>query len=95
MNITNEFLTRIKVLLDKKPSDDDFDDFNELESWFLDNEEKIHNENHELGQLGYKIQDEIAEMSYMEDNSAQRNNIRKIYEEMEEKIKNEARYGER
>ena len=95
MNITNEFLTRIKVLLDKKPSDDDFDDFNELESWFLDNEEKIHNENHQLGQLGYKIQDEIAEMSYMEDNSAQRNNIRKIYEEMEDKIKNEARYGER
>lgn len=83
MNIINEFLTRIKVLLNKLPSDDDFDVFNELEGWFLDNEEKIHNENYEIGQLGYKIQDEIAEISYMADNSTQRENIRRIYMEME------------
>lgn len=82
MNIVSEFLNRIKTLIDKKPSDADFDDFNDLESWFLDNSELLWDENMEICRLGDLIQDEIAEMSYMEDNSAQRDNIRNIYEQM-------------
>lgn len=86
MNIVNDFLDKIETLLDKAPSDDDFDDFNELEIWFLDNSMLLDSENEEISDLGDLMQDEIAEMSYMADNSQQRKNIRKIYDEMKREL---------
>ncbi|MDY6065729.1 MAG: hypothetical protein SPI59_05305 [Finegoldia sp.] len=82
MNIVNEFLKKINELLNKEPSDDDFDDFNDLESWFTKNASVLFGENKEICKLGDLVQDEIAKISYMEDATKEREEIRKLYEEM-------------
>ena len=84
MSIVDKFLNKIFILLDEEPSYDDFDNFNDLEDWFLDNAESLAEENEDICNLGDLMQDEISEMSYMVDNSVQINNIKKIYERMQE-----------
>ena len=84
MSIVDKFLNKIFILLDEEPSHDDFDNFNDLEDWFLDNAESLAEENEYICNLGDLMQDEISKMSYMVDNSVQINNIKKIYERMQE-----------
>lgn len=82
MTIISKFFNKIETALNLHDSNDEFDMFNDLEDWFIDNEEEIHNQNYQIGQLGYEIQNEIAEMSYMDDSSKYREKIKKIYDRM-------------
>ena len=82
MTSINNFLDKIKYVLDSEPSDDDFDLFNDLETYFIDNNEDLYKESVLISDLGYEMQDIIAEISFMEDTTQYRLEIQKIYEKM-------------
>lgn len=82
-----QFLEKIENALAITDISLEFDIYNELESWYVKNDVKIYKENAEIAMLGYKMQDQIAEMEYMEDNSRYIAEIKKIYEQMQEVYK--------
>ena len=82
MSIIDNFFNEIEKVLFAKASKNDWDLFNDLEDYFIDNNDMIFKESERISDLGYEMQDMIAEMSYMDDFAECRRKINKLYNEM-------------
>lgn len=82
MNIIDNFFNEIEKVLFVEASKNDWELFNDLEDYFIDNNELIFKESERISDLGYEMQDVIAEMSYMDDFTECRRKINKLYNEM-------------
>lgn len=82
MTTINNFFKEIENILYTEPSKEDWSLFNDLEDYFIDNNEPIFKENEKISDLGYDMQDVISEMSYMDDFTDCRRKVKQIYEEM-------------
>lgn len=82
MTIINNFFDKIEEVLLAEPSDADWELFNGLEDYFIENNEMIFNENERVSDLGYEMQDIISEMGYMDDFSECREKIIEIFNKM-------------
>ena len=82
MTIINKFFKEIEKVLFVEPSNTDWKLFNDLEDYFIDNNELIFKENEKISDLGYDMQDIIAEMSYMDDFTECRKKIIEIFSKM-------------
>lgn len=82
MSIIDDFFNEIEKVLFAKASKNDWDLFNDLEDYFIDNNDMIFKESERISDLGYEMQDVIAEMSYMDDFTECRRKINKLYNEM-------------
>ncbi|MGF0095015.1 hypothetical protein ACQRC6_01125 [Peptoniphilus sp. SGI.035] len=82
MTTINNFFKEIEKILYAEPSKEDWDLFNDLEDYFIDNNEPIFKESEKISDLGYDMQDIIAEMGYMDDFTECRRKIKKLYDEM-------------
>lgn len=75
MSIIDDFFKEIEKVLFAEDSENDWDLFNDLEGYFIDNNEMIFKESERVSDLGYEMQDVIAEMSYMDNFTECRKNI--------------------
>ncbi len=82
MSIIDNFFNEIEKVLFAEASKNDWYLFNDLEDYFIDNKELISKESERISDLGYEMQDVIAEMSYMDDFTECRRKINKLYNEM-------------
>ena len=82
MNIIDNFFNEIEKVLFVEASKNDWELFNDLEDYFIDNNELIFKESERISDLGYEMQDVIAEMCYMDDFTECRRKINKLYNEM-------------
>lgn len=84
MNIIDNFFNEIEKVLFVEASKNDWELFNDLEDYFIDNNETIFKKKKKerISDLGYEMQDVIAEMSYMDDFTECRRKINKLYNEM-------------
>ena len=82
MSIIDNFFNEIEKVLFVEASKNDWDLFNDLEDYFIDNNDMIFKESERISDLGYEMQDVIAEMSYMDDFTECRRKINKLYNEM-------------
>lgn len=86
MSIIDVFFKEIEKVLFAVDSENDWDLFNDLEGYFIDNNEMIFKESERVSDLGYEMQDVIAEMSYMDNFTECRIKINKIYNEMKKEL---------
>lgn len=86
MSIIDDFFKEIEKVLFAEASKYDWDLFNDLEDYFIDNNEMIFKESERISDLGYEMQDVIAEMSYMDNFAECRININKLYNEMKKEL---------
>ena len=86
MSIIDDFFKEIEKALFAETSKNDWDLFNDLEGYFIDNNEMIFKESERVSDLGYEMQDVIAEMSYMDNFTECRIKINKIYNEMKKEL---------
>ena len=87
MTILEKHLRTIKEFIEKKNNtlEEEYDTYAKLETYIVDKSPEIDKlENEEIFDLGGLMQDQIAEMEYMEDNSQYIAEIKKIYERMQE-----------
>lgn len=82
MTIINNFFNKIEEALLAEPSAGDWELFNDLEDYFIENNEVIFNESERVSDLGYEMQDIISEQGYMDDFSKCREKIVDIFNEM-------------
>lgn len=82
MSVIYDFFNEIEKVLFAEASKNDWDLFNDLEDYFIDNNDMIFKESERISDLGYEMQDVIAEMSYMDDFTECRRKINKLYNEM-------------
>lgn len=82
MSVIDDFFNEIEKVLFAEVSKNDWDLFNDLEDYFIDNNDMIFKESERISDLGYEMQDVIAEMSYMDDFTECRRKINKLYNEM-------------
>lgn len=82
MSVIDDFFNEIEKVLFAEASKNDWDLFNDLEGYFIDNNDMIFKESERISDLGYEMQDVIAEMSYMDDFTECRRKINKLYNEM-------------
>lgn len=82
MSIIDNFFNEIEKVLFAEASKNDWDLFNDLEDYFIDNNDMIFKKSERISDLGYEMQDVIAEMSYMDDFTECRRKINKLYNEM-------------
>ena len=82
MTIINKFFEEIENVLFENPSNTDWKLFNELEYYFIDNNDLIFRENEKISDLVYDMQDIIAEMEYMDDFTECRKKIIEIFNKM-------------
>lgn len=82
MSVIDDFSNEIEKVLFVEASKNDWDLFNDLEDYFIDNNDMIFKESEIISDLGYEMQDVIAEMSYMDDFTECRRKINKLYNEM-------------
>ncbi|MFQ8698339.1 MAG: hypothetical protein ACLR8B_08200 [Peptoniphilus harei] len=86
MSIIDDFFKEIEKVLFAEDSENDWDLFNDLEGYFIDNNEMIFKESEKVSDLGYEMQDVIAEMSCMDNFTECRIKINKIYNEMKKEL---------
>ncbi|MDU3086582.1 MAG: hypothetical protein E6705_01580 [Peptoniphilus harei] len=86
MSIIDDFFKEIEKALFAEASNNDWDLFNDLEDYFIDNNEMIFKESERVSDLGYEMQDVIAEMSYIDNFTECRIKINKIYNEMKKEL---------
>ena len=89
MSIIDDFFKEIEKVLFAEASNNDWNLFNDLEDYFIDNNEIIFKESERISDLGYEMQDVIAEMSYMDNFAECRIKINKIYNEMKKELQAE------
>lgn len=82
MSVIDDFFNEIEKVLFAEASKNDWDLFNDLEDYFIDNNDMIFKESERISDLGYEMQDVIAEMTYMDDFTECRRKINKLYNEM-------------
>ena len=82
MSVIDDFINEIEKVLFAEASKNDWDLFNDLEDYFIDNNDMIFKESERISDLGYEMQDVIAEMSYMDDFTECRRKINKLYNDM-------------
>lgn len=63
MSVIDDFFNEIEKVLFAEASKNDWDLFNDLEDYFIDNNELIFKESERISDLDYEMQDVIAEMS--------------------------------
>lgn len=86
MSIIDDFFKEIEKVLFAEASNNDWNLFNDLEDYFIDNNEIIFKESERISDLRYEMQDVIAEMSYMDNFAECRIKINKIYNEMKKEL---------
>ncbi len=86
MTTTTNFINMIEIILQAEPSERDWVLFNDLEDYFIENSDSIYLENEAVSDLGYEMQDIIAEMEYMDDFANCRKDIENILEVMKSSI---------
>ena len=86
MSIIDDFFKEIEKALFAEASNNGWDLFNDLEDYFTDNNEMIFKESERVSDLGYEMQDVIAEMSYMDNFTECRIKINKLYNEMKKEL---------
>lgn len=89
MNIINNFFKEIENALSTEPSYKDWELFNTLKDYFIENNDMIYKESEKISDLGYDMQDIIAEMSYMDDFTKCRKEISYLLQRMKKEVKND------
>lgn len=86
MSIIDDFFKEIEKVLFADAFNNDWDLFNDLEDYFIDNNKMIFKESERVSDLGHEMQDVIAEMSYMDDFTECSIKINKTYNEMKKEL---------
>ncbi len=81
-NIINIFLDKIANAINNAEDIELFEEFDDIETFFLRNYDLIEESNLEIAQLGFELQTNISELDTSEDNEEFLNNIDIIFRKM-------------
>lgn len=81
-NIINIFLDKIANAINNAEDIELFEEFDDIETFFLRNYDLIEESNSEIAQLGFELQTNISELDTSEDDEELLNNIDIIFRKM-------------